>query len=127
MVEIKSLSINPYALQFYHYFHSYPTPLVYVKKSSAKIPLVYPNRDCTNNLGVKVTCANGILPESKQYSYASVPKDSEIPWDKEKSANFYSVEDKCGESLPADFYTANRIIDLHNQYRSQVSQRFESS
>ena len=67
-----------------------------------------------------MTCANGVSPESKQYSYASVPKDSEIPKNK---AKFYSVEGKCGESLPADYYTANRIIDLHNQYRSQVSKK----
>ena len=70
-----------------------------------------------------MTCANGVSPESKQYSYASVPKDSDINKNKAKSSNFYSVEDKCGESLPADYYTANRIIDLHNQYRSQVSQK----
>ena len=70
-----------------------------------------------------MTCANGVSPESKQYSYASVPKNSELSKNKAKSANFYSVENKCGESLPADYYTANRIIDLHNQYRSQVSQK----
>ena len=53
MVKIIAVSINTYPLQFYHYFHTYPTPLVYIRKSSAKSPHIYPNRDCTNNRGVK--------------------------------------------------------------------------
>ena len=34
--------------------------------------------------------------------------------------NGYAIDEKCGESLPADYYTANKIVDLHNQYRAQV-------
>ena len=83
-----------------------------------KSPYTFPNRDCTNDIGIKVPCAYGVSPDSKTYSYASVTEENAK--NNAKSVNFYSVEEKCGESLPADYFTANRIVDLHNQYRSQV-------
>ena len=54
-------------------------------------------------------------PNSTTYSFASVPK--KIP---KSNINGYAIEEKCGESLPADYFTANKIVDLHNQYRAQV-------
>ena len=78
-------------------------------------PYIFKNRDCKNNVGQKVPCAHGVSPNSTVYSFASVPKKSP-----KSNINGYAVDEKCGESLPADYYTANKIVDLHNQYRAQV-------
>ena len=60
-------------------------------------------------------CAHGVSPNSTVYSFASVPKKSP-----KTTINGYAIDEKCGESLPADYFTANKIVDLHNQYRAQV-------
>ena len=103
---------------------SHPQPLktFYNNFSKNSNPFdIYTNPDCTNNLGVKVPCAHGVSPESTKYSFASVPKNE--PNLKPKSVKTYAIN-TCGESLPANSYTANAIVDLHNQYRAQVSSMF---
>ena len=101
-------------------FIPYPQPLrtLHYTKNFSKSPLdIYTNPDCTNNLGVKVPCAHGLSPDSTKYSFASVPINEP------KSVKTYAIN-TCGEPLPADSYTANSIVDLHNQYRAQVSSVF---
>ena len=84
-------------------------------RAAPEHPYIFTNRDCKNNVGQKVPCAHGVSPNSTIYSFASVPK--KLP---KSSINGYAIDEKCGESLPADYYTANKIMDLHNQYRAQV-------